>query len=206
MVRTRAKVTALLPVTARGEATRQRLLRAAEKAFGANGYHATSISDITRRARVAQGTFYLYFPGKEALFRELVDYLGRTVRRHLSRAIGGSRDRLEAERRGLEAFIAFVREHRDLYRIVLEAQIVDPPAYRRYYSEFARGYTQSLQQAARANEIRTADAAVIAWALMGIGHFAGLRYAVWEQRAPAAAEINALMDFVQRGLAAGTTS
>ncbi len=201
MVQRRGALAVLAPVTARGEATRQRLLRAAEKAFGARGFHATAISDITRRARVAQGTFYLYFPGKEAVFRELVGYLGRTVRRHLSRAIAGSRDRLDAERRGIEAFIAFVREHRDLYRIVLEAQIVDPAAYRRYYSDFARGYTRVLAQAARAHEIRSGDAAVVAWALMGIGHFAGLRYAVWEQRAPAAAEIDALMDFVRHGLA-----
>ena len=195
------RVQALLPVTARGEATRQRLLRAAEKAFGARGYHETSISDITRRAHVAQGTFYLYFPGKEAVFRELVDHLGRTLRHHLTAASAGSRERLAAERRGLEAFLAFVAQHRDLYRIVLEAQVVDPAAYRRYYTDFARGYAATLAQAARAGELRPGDAAVRAWALMGIGHFAGLRYVVWEQRKPAAAEIEALMDFVRRGLA-----
>ncbi len=196
------RVQALLqPVTARGEATRQRLLRAAEKAFGARGYHDTSISDITRRAHVAQGTFYLYFPGKEDVFRELVDYLGRTVRHHLTQAIAGSRNRIDAERRGIEAFLAFVAAHRDLYRIVLEAQVVDPQAYRRYYSDFVRGYTETLAQAARAGEIRPGDAAVRAWALMGIGHFAGLRYVVWERRKPATAEIDALMDFVRCGLA-----
>lgn len=196
------RVQALLqPVTARGEATRERLLRAAEKAFGARGFHDTSISDITRRAHVAQGTFYLYFQGKETVFRELVEHLGRTVRHHLTQAIAGSRDRLEAEQRGLEAFLAFVAGHRDLYRIVLEAQVVDPAAYRRYYGDFVRGYAAALAQAARAGEIRGGDAAVQAWALMGIGHFAGLRYVVWEKRKPAAAEIEALMDFVRRGLA-----
>lgn len=201
MVPNRRMPALLQPVTARGEATRQRLLRAAEKAFGARGYHDTSISDITRRAQVAQGTFYLYFPGKEAVFRELVDHLGRAVRHHLTAAIAGSRNRLDAERRGLEAFLAFVAAHRDLYRIVLEAQVVDPTAYRRYYSNFVRGYADTLARAARAGQIRAGDAAVQAWALMGIGHFAGLRYVVWEKRKPTAGELEALMDFVRHGLA-----
>jgi len=50
---------ALVPATARGEATRRKLLAAAEIEFGARGFHAASVSSITTRADVGQGTFYL---------------------------------------------------------------------------------------------------------------------------------------------------
>ena len=68
------------PVTARGQRTRQRILDAAETVFGERGYEAASIVDITRAAGVAQGTFYLYFNSKKAVFAELVGELGATLR------------------------------------------------------------------------------------------------------------------------------
>ncbi|WP_459997644.1 TetR/AcrR family transcriptional regulator [Paradesulfitobacterium aromaticivorans] len=61
--------------TSRGEATRQKLLAAAEEIFGTKGYFRTSVVDITIKAGVAQGTFYVYFPGKKDIFEELVKEL-----------------------------------------------------------------------------------------------------------------------------------
>lgn len=52
---------------------RERLVSAAAEVFAASGYHASKVSDIVGRAGVAQGTFYLYFRSKEAVFLELVD-------------------------------------------------------------------------------------------------------------------------------------
>src|SRR5690606_31723589 len=90
------------PSTARGEATRARLLAAAESEFGENGFHAASVASITRRAGVGQGTFYLYFPSKEDALRELVRHMGRELRRALTEATAGLDHRLEVERRGFE--------------------------------------------------------------------------------------------------------
>src|SRR6185503_20606417 len=95
------------PVTARGEATRRRLLNAAEMEFGTRGYHGASVSSITQRADIAQGTFYLYFRSKEEMFLTLVRDIGHQLRAHTAQAIAGAKERLEAERLGLEAFLDF---------------------------------------------------------------------------------------------------
>ncbi|MGA9595817.1 MAG: helix-turn-helix domain-containing protein, partial [Acidimicrobiia bacterium] len=58
------------PPTAKGRATRQAILDAAEDVFGESSYERASIAEITRRAGVAQGTFYVYFPDKKAAFIE----------------------------------------------------------------------------------------------------------------------------------------
>ena len=47
--------TAKRPLTARGEATRRRILNAAEIEFGEKGFHLASVSSITTRASVGQG-------------------------------------------------------------------------------------------------------------------------------------------------------
>ena len=69
--------------TARGEHTRQLLLAAAEEVFGERGYDQAAISEITRRAGVAQGTFYVHFPDKKEAFVELVRHLNERLREHL---------------------------------------------------------------------------------------------------------------------------
>lgn len=189
------------PRTARGEATRGRILRAAEREFGDKGYHGASVAGITTRGGVAQGTFYLYFPGKEAIFRELVRDIGRQLRRAMSAAASTGRNRLEAERQGLEAFIAFVSAHPRLYRIVQEAQFVDEQVYREYYLNIARGYTAALARAAERGELAPGDAEIRAWALMGIGHFLGLRYCLWQGRPPADETFAGVMDFIAHGMA-----
>jgi len=53
------------------EETRQRLLSVSLELFHEQGYSATTIEDITERADVAKGTFFNYFPSKEALLSEL---------------------------------------------------------------------------------------------------------------------------------------
>lgn len=50
----------------------QALKEAAIDVFYEHGYHAAKVSQIVESVGVAQGTFYLYFEGKQQLFRQLV--------------------------------------------------------------------------------------------------------------------------------------
>jgi AcrR family transcriptional regulator len=61
---------------------RAQLLARARDVFAKRGYHATKIEDIVAAAKVARGTFYLYFEDKRAVFAELVDRF--LARLHLS--------------------------------------------------------------------------------------------------------------------------
>jgi len=188
------------PLTARGARTRRKLLAAAEREFGERGFHEASVSSITRRAKVAQGSFYTYFASKDDCFSALVESVGRDLRRQLAVAAGRAPHRLAAERAGLEAFLAFVERHPHLYRIVEESQFVDPQAHRAYYERIAEGYAAALEAAAARGELAPGDGQVRAWALMGIGHFLGLRYGLWRGRRPDAKTLDEVMRFVERGM------
>ncbi len=62
----------MCPSTRRdGEATRQRLLRAALELFTTSGFRATTTPEIAERAGVAEGTIYRHFSGKEHLLNEV---------------------------------------------------------------------------------------------------------------------------------------
>lgn len=189
------------PKTSRGERTRQRILDAAERDIGRRGFSDASISTITQEAAVAQGTFYLYFRSKEDVMRELVLRMGRRLRRHLTLATTGLKDRLEIEKRGLHAFLRFVRDNPNLYRVVAESQFVDELAYRRYYHDFAENYRQVLSEAEGAGQLSPGDAELRAWALMGVSDFIGRRYALWDQDASIEAATEAAFAFIAHGIA-----
>jgi AcrR family transcriptional regulator len=189
------------PATARGQRTRQKILAAAEEVFGERGYEAASIVDITRSAGVAQGTFYLYFPSKKAVFAELVDELGAMLRRTLAAAVVELEDRLAVERAGLQAFLVFVQQHKNLYRIVRQAEFVDEELYRAYYRRLAKGYEEGLARAMKAGQVRKLDPEAVAFALMGIFDFLGMRWVLWEGKLPPKRVLDDVFALVRQGLA-----
>ncbi|MBI2170106.1 MAG: TetR/AcrR family transcriptional regulator [Actinobacteria bacterium] len=50
-----------------------KLLDAGAQVFATKGFHAARVDDIVKAAQTSHGTFYLYFPNKEALFRALAE-------------------------------------------------------------------------------------------------------------------------------------
>ncbi len=189
------------PTTARGEATRRKLLEAAEAEIGEKGYARTSVAGITRRAGVGQGTFYLYFPSKDDALRELVRDMGKRLRRSLSAATKGAKSRVDIEKRGFKAFMRFASENQNLYRVVMESQFVDESIYREYYQTLADSYAANLTKAQAAGEIRPGDPEAQAWALMGVAHFLGLRYAIWQHSQPTKKVIDTTFELLFDGLA-----
>lgn len=173
------------PRTDRGRRTLRILLDAAAIEFGERGFHEASISGITRRAGVALGSFYTYFDSKDAVFRALVLDMSDQVRDRVAPAIRDAPNQIAAERAGLFEFISFVRLHREIYRIIDEAEFVDPESFRRHYAGTAERITIRLKAAAVRGEIRPDVSDIHAWAIMGMNVFLGLRFGVWaEDRSP----------------------
>ena len=83
-------------VGARGQRTQHRILDAALRAFGEQGYHGCSIDRITKLARCSRVSFYQYFASKEDVFRQLAGQVARQVS-----ASTEALDPLTADSRGL---------------------------------------------------------------------------------------------------------
>ena len=168
------------PRTARGERTLRKILDAALAEFGERGFSESSIASITQRARVALGTFYTYFDSKEALFQELVRDMSAQVRDHVAPALSGARDGLDAEGRALLSFLEFVRDHKQVYRIIDEAEFVDPDGFRLHYETTATRIASRLHAAEGIRREASALAEEVrAWMIMGANVFVGLRFGVW---------------------------
>ena len=66
----------------KGERRKQELLRIAYRMFIQKGYEETSIDEIIAEAHIAKGTYYYYFPSKEATLEEVINMMiGDEVKR-----------------------------------------------------------------------------------------------------------------------------
>jgi len=189
-----------IPKTVRGKRTREKLLRAAELEFGEKGFHEAAVSGITYRAGVALGTFYTYFESKEEIFQALVSYMSRHTRSWIAEWVADAPDRLTAERKGLEAYIEFARQHKGIYRIITEAEFVANDAFREHYTNFANAYRANLEEAGKRGDIREGDYATWSWAIMGMAVTLGMRYAEWDESIPASRIAETVVDLIANGL------
>ena len=167
------------PRTERGRRTLRKLLDAAATEFADKGFHEASISGITRRAGVALGTFYTYYDSKDAIFRALVSDMSAGVGRAAREALDPGMGALEVERVALRAFLTFAAEHKEIYRIIDEAEFVDPESYRTHYETIGARIEERLQHGGESGEFKRGLGAPEAWALMGMNVFLGLRYVIW---------------------------
>jgi AcrR family transcriptional regulator len=176
------------PRTARGERTLRKILDAARAEFGDRGFAESSIVGITQRAGVALGTFYTYFDSKEEVFRALVRDMSTLVRDNVAPAITDAKSFFDGERKALAAFLEFVSEHRDVYRIIDEAEFVEPLAYREHYettaTRIAARFAEARERGEISRDLTDEELEILAWADMGANVFVGLRYAVWTSADP----------------------
>ncbi len=174
------------PRTARGLKTKRKLLDAAAIEFGEKGFHEASITGITQRAGTALGSFYTYFDSKDELFSALVKDMSSRVKSHAAGAMTEWQGALEREKLALQAFMEFAREHKEIYRIIDEAEFVDPESYRAHYEATAARIFERLQEGGKAGDLRNDLDEAHAWAIMGMNVFLGLRYGIWTEEKSAA--------------------
>lgn len=189
------------PRTERGRRTLRKLLDAAAAEFGEHGFHDASISAITRRAGTALGSFYTYFDSKEEIFQALVRYMSERLRDHVTPIVQTAPDEISAERIGLESYLGFVREHKEIYRIIDEAEFVDYASYRRHYETTVDRIRQRLEAGAARGEIRADVGEVHAWAIGGMNVFLGMRYGLWDTDADVEEIARIANDLLANGLA-----
>jgi AcrR family transcriptional regulator len=93
---------------------REQLLAAAREVLATKGYERTTVSSIAGRAKVAQGTFYLYFPSKEALPGALAQQLSDALGEAAAAATVTATALDEAVQALVEATWRTAEEHKDV--------------------------------------------------------------------------------------------
>jgi TetR/AcrR family fatty acid metabolism transcriptional regulator len=117
------------------EQKRRRILRSAIEVFASKGYFAARMSDVAEVAKVADGTLYLYFEGKEHLLLSIFDdVLSRFIER-LDEEVADVSDPLEKLSLMIRLHLETVGRDHDLAHVLQ----IETRHTRRFMSLFTRG-------------------------------------------------------------------
>ncbi|WP_341962836.1 TetR/AcrR family transcriptional regulator [Planococcus maritimus] len=96
---------------------KQQILDAALQLFAEKGIEATSIQHITQEAGISKGAFYLSFPSKESLIKEIIDSFMKEIVTEIDRIVNGMELPDEKLRLYFHAQLALLEKHADFAKI-----------------------------------------------------------------------------------------
>lgn len=169
----------------RGQRIRQALFDAAAAIVGEHGYQGASISLITQRAGVAQGTFYNHFESRQDILDQLLPTLGQAMMAHIRQCASPGKTVLEKEELGFRGFFAFLRENPNFFRILNEAESFAPQGYQAHLDQVARGYVKFFNSARKRGQLPDFDEReleAIAYVLMAARSYLAWRYVYGEEK------------------------
>jgi AcrR family transcriptional regulator len=152
---------------------RNEILAAGRKVFSVKGYHASSVADILAEARIARGTFYLYFRSKRAIFEVLLDEMFTQIRGALRRVqIGGEVDPVLVQMYGnVRRIIEVLESNRELTIILLrEAVGLDADFDQKlnaFYDRLSRVIEETLKLGQSMGLVRPCDTRLVSYCVLG---------------------------------------
>ena len=155
------------------QARRAQVLRHAKRIFARKGYHRTNVADIISHARIARGTFYLYFQNKKDLFEELLAQVVTELSSRILRLrVGpGEPSPVEQLRSNLTRVVSFVLQERELTDILLNHSVgfdrdLDAKIHE-FYDRIAQLIQRSLDLGVQMQLVRECDTRAVSYCILG---------------------------------------
>jgi AcrR family transcriptional regulator len=95
---------------------REAILAAAEEVFARRGYHGAALEDIAQSAGISKALIYEHFASKRELHASLLSAHVEEIFQRLQASAAPGQPGEERLRRGIDAFLSFVEEHREAWR------------------------------------------------------------------------------------------
>ncbi len=138
--------------------------------FADRGYHPTSVADIVGSLGVGKGVFYWYFSSKEELLAEILSDSHLQLRRRQQAAIASEPDPVRRIELGIQASLAWFREHREYFAITQFAATDETfaPVLRRSREVAVADMVRHLKEAIVDGTIADVEPELLAHAILGV--------------------------------------
>lgn len=181
------------------------IIRAAMQLFAQYGYDDCDMECVAAKLKIAKGTLYLYFPGKQELFFACVDTAMQELQGAINAARETSLDPLKQISRAIRTYVEFFAKHPEYVELmVLERAIFRDRKQATYFNyrdrsrEYWRELYGALIDAGRIHTSLSVETLLdmvgnLLYGTMFTNHFNGRRQSIAQQH-------RALLDFAFRGL------
>ena len=188
------------------EFRRGEILQAAHAVFARKGFSDATVGDIAEAAGVGKGTVYLYFKSKEEIYWAALNRGLDQLHAQTKAALDGAETLRDKLRVFVETKVAFFEAHRDFFRIYFAefGQTHSAAAqkdFERRYLEQVGLLDAALQEGAKSGEVRRPVLTGAGFAIFAVTHSLVTRRIRGWSRVPLAADIEAAVELLWKGLA-----
>jgi AcrR family transcriptional regulator len=178
----RAKASRAISLTRaeRAEVVKRRLFDAAISVVGEHGYAGATVTRITTLAKVAQGTFYNYYPNRQDLLDQLLPRVGGQMLEFIRARVENQPPGPEIEVMRFRAFFDFLVEVPQFMRILYEAALYAPAGYEQHMQNVTGNYIRALKRDGLGERFNDEEIKVLTTLLMGARNYLGPAYAYGE--------------------------
>lgn len=157
------------------EQRREAILAAAKRVFAKKGYHATTIADVAKAAKISYGSIYWYFESKDALFHGLMDSEELALRSHIETTMGVLPADTTGDdffRAGVQATFDFFEADRDAVKLLFrDALVLEGPFDRHLagiYEGFIGDIENTIEAAQASGHVVRAPARMVAFSVAAL--------------------------------------
>jgi AcrR family transcriptional regulator len=173
------------------EATRARILEAAESVFADKGYHDALVDEVAEATSLSKGGIYFHFPSKEDLFFAVLDRLADRLIARVERESAGQPTALASADAALVAVFSALSKRRRLAKLLMIQGYSMGNAFERKRAElfdrFAGVIRSHLDDAVARGEIGALDTVVASHVWLGATNELIIRWLHDGEPAPARA-------------------
>ncbi len=155
------------------EATRAKILQAAESVFAEKGYYESLVDEIAEVSQTSKGAIYFHFPSKEQLFAALMERLAKSLLHDVETSIAKQKGAVAKVQTALDAVMRNLMKRRRLAQILLVQSLLNPAFARKrleIFDQFAQLIERYLDEAIEEGSIPVTDSRVVAHAWLGAIH------------------------------------
>ena len=149
---------------------RERLIEAARHLFASTGYDATSVRDITARARANLGAITYHFGSKEALYHTVIERFAAPLADKIAAIAAAPGPPLERLASAVRAFIEHIWNHPEMPRLIVRELARDrplPPPVARVIRRNMESFSRIVTEGQADGSIRPGQPHLMAMSIAG---------------------------------------
>lgn len=159
------------PTQERAVDRRRRILDAALSVFTRRGYRVANVDEIAEESGTSKGGIYFHFPGKEAIFRALLDLTAKRLIDKIDEAMALKTEPVAKADAALLAVLQTFSEHRSLARLFMIETLGAGVEFHQKMMDLRRDFADiiktHLDEAVRDRTIQPLDTTVASRAWFG---------------------------------------
>jgi AcrR family transcriptional regulator len=184
---------------------RSEILKSAKDIFSSAGFHNAGMEEIARRANIAKGPIYLYFPSKIELFISVIKDGLENLAKEISREVENIDDSVYKIKRAVFTYMMFFSDNQALYRILLHRELDFNDEVKEIMKDIKLSklpqLTETIKNGIENGQIRHVDEESLSYMIMGMTDSLLFQWLSNPEAEPIEKKIEQISDVLFRGIA-----